>query len=62
MALPATRHTILRYVLYMHENQLTYPLPEDNVTGPMRRQLGGTGLPLCVYQLRFHAGGGCGLV
>lgn len=26
--------------LYMHENQLTYPLPEDGTTGPMRRQLG----------------------
>jgi glycosyltransferase involved in cell wall biosynthesis len=24
----------------MHENQLTYPLPEDGATGPMRRQLG----------------------
>ena len=27
-------------VLYMHENQLTYPLPEDGRSGPMRRQLG----------------------
>lgn len=27
-------------VLYMHENQLTYPLPEDGTSGPMRRQLG----------------------
>lgn len=27
-------------LLYMHENQLTYPLPEDGSTGPMRRQLG----------------------
>lgn len=27
-------------VLYMHENQLTYPLPDDPTTGPMRRQLG----------------------
>lgn len=27
-------------VLYMHENQLTYPLPKDGGTGPMRRQLG----------------------
>lgn len=26
--------------LYMHENQLTYPLPADGNTGPMRRQLG----------------------
>ena len=27
-------------VLYMHENQLTYPLPNEGVTGPMRRQGG----------------------
>lgn len=27
-------------VLYMHENQLTYPLPHDPRTGPMRRQRG----------------------
>lgn len=26
--------------VYMHENQLTYPLPDDPTTGPMRRQLG----------------------
>lgn len=26
--------------LYMHENQLTYPLPDDPTIGPMRRQLG----------------------
>jgi glycosyltransferase involved in cell wall biosynthesis len=26
--------------IYMHENQLTYPLPPDGRTGPMRRQLG----------------------
>lgn len=26
--------------LYMHENQLTYPLPVDGATGPMRRQHG----------------------
>jgi glycosyltransferase involved in cell wall biosynthesis len=26
--------------VYMHENQLTYPLPADGRTGPMRRQLG----------------------
>ncbi len=31
-------HTPL--VLYMHENQLTYPLPPDPRTGPMRRQRG----------------------
>ena len=27
-------------VLYMHENQLTYPLPEETLAGPMRRQKG----------------------
>ena len=27
-------------IVYMHENQLTYPLPADGGTGPMRRQLG----------------------
>ena len=27
-------------LLYMHENQLTYPLPDDGRTGPMRRQMG----------------------
>jgi hypothetical protein len=27
-------------ILYMHENQLTYPLPKDPDQGPMRRQLG----------------------
>jgi glycosyltransferase involved in cell wall biosynthesis len=27
-------------VLYMHENQLTYPLPVSGEVGPMRRQLG----------------------
>ena len=26
--------------VYMHENQLTYPLPANGRTGPMRRQLG----------------------
>lgn len=26
--------------IYMHENQLTYPLPQDGRIGPMRRQLG----------------------
>lgn len=30
----------LPLVLYMHENQLTYPLPADGRTGPMRRQAG----------------------
>lgn len=27
-------------ILYMHENQLTYPLPSDATDGPMRRQKG----------------------
>ncbi|HID51512.1 MAG TPA: DUF3524 domain-containing protein [Anaerolineae bacterium] len=35
---PYTAHTPL--ILYMHENQLTYPLPQDGRTGPMRRQMG----------------------
>jgi glycosyltransferase involved in cell wall biosynthesis len=35
---PHTAH--IPVVLYMHENQLTYPLPADKTTGPMRRQLG----------------------
>lgn len=30
----------LPVALYMHENQLTYPLPADPDTGPMRRQHG----------------------
>jgi glycosyltransferase involved in cell wall biosynthesis len=37
-----TRHQLhdVPLALYMHENQLTYPLPEDGQNGPMRRQLG----------------------
>ena len=35
---PATSATPI--VLYMHENQLTYPLPDDPTTGAMRRQHG----------------------
>ena len=35
---PFTSHTPIG--LYMHENQLTYPLPSDGRTGPMRRQHG----------------------
>lgn len=35
---PFTAHTPL--VLYMHENQLTYPLPANGRQGPMRRQKG----------------------
>jgi glycosyltransferase involved in cell wall biosynthesis len=40
--LSLTRETTagLPIVLYMHENQLTYPLPEDPESGPMRRQHG----------------------
>jgi glycosyltransferase involved in cell wall biosynthesis len=40
--LALTRHRThhLPAVLYMHENQLTYPLPEHGHRGPMRRQLG----------------------
>jgi glycosyltransferase involved in cell wall biosynthesis len=40
--LGATRRTWgeVPAVLYMHENQVTYPLPEDGETGPMRRQAG----------------------
>ena len=34
----ATSHTPV--VLDMHENQLTYPLPANKSSGPMRRQLG----------------------
>ncbi|PID84909.1 MAG: glycosyl transferase family 1 [Chloroflexi bacterium] len=35
------RHTAgIPVVLYMHENQLTYPLPADETIGPMRRQRG----------------------
>jgi glycosyltransferase involved in cell wall biosynthesis len=40
--LGATRRTFhgARTILYMHENQLTYPLPDDPTTGAMRRQGG----------------------
>ncbi|HSR66651.1 MAG TPA: DUF3524 domain-containing protein [Acidobacteriota bacterium] len=40
LALQRRRLGHLPCLLYMHENQLTYPLPEDPSTGPMRRQLG----------------------
>lgn len=40
LALTRTRTAAIPVALYMHENQLTYPLPEDPTTGPMRRQLG----------------------
>lgn len=40
LALTRARSARLPTALYMHENQLTYPLPEDGSTGPMRRQKG----------------------
>ncbi len=40
LALTRRRTAGVPVLLYMHENQLTYPLPEDGDTGPMRRQLG----------------------
>lgn len=40
MALTRRENPTLPAVLYMHENQLTYPLPEKPDTGPMRRQRG----------------------
>ena len=40
LALTRTRTAGVPAVLYMHENQLTYPLPDDPSKGPMRRQLG----------------------
>ena len=40
LALTRRRTAAIPTALYMHENQLTYPLPDDPTTGPMRRQLG----------------------
>jgi glycosyltransferase involved in cell wall biosynthesis len=40
LALTRERTGTIPAALYMHENQLTYPLPADGRTGPMRRQLG----------------------
>ncbi len=40
LALTRSRTANVPTVLYMHENQLTYPLPSDPAKGPMRRQLG----------------------
>jgi hypothetical protein len=40
LALTRSRTHQVPVILYMHENQLTYPLPSDGKTGPMRRQLG----------------------
>lgn len=40
LALTRARTGGIPAALYMHENQLTYPLPDDPTTGPMRRQMG----------------------
>jgi glycosyltransferase involved in cell wall biosynthesis len=40
LALTRKQTAVTPTILYMHENQLTYPLPADGRTGPMRRQLG----------------------
>jgi glycosyltransferase involved in cell wall biosynthesis len=40
LALTRHRTSDIPVAYYMHENQLTYPLPQDGSTGPMRRQLG----------------------
>jgi len=40
LALTRKRTRDIPAIMYMHENQLTYPLPRDGSTGPMRRQLG----------------------
>lgn len=40
LALTRSQTAVIPTILYMHENQLTYPLPADGRTGPMRRQLG----------------------
>lgn len=40
LALTRPHTSSVPIALYMHENQLTYPLPSDGSTGPMRRQRG----------------------
>lgn len=40
LALTRGQTTAVPVCLYMHENQLTYPLPADGRAGPMRRQKG----------------------
>ena len=40
LALTRQKTVRLPTAVYMHENQLTYPLPQNGHTGPMRRQLG----------------------
>lgn len=40
LALTRQRSAGIPAVLYCHENQLTYPAPQDKTNGPWRRQLG----------------------
>ncbi len=40
LALTRQKTASIPTALYMHENQLTYPLPRDGRTGPMRRRQG----------------------
>ncbi len=40
LALTRRQTAVIPTAVYMHENQLTYPLPQDGRTGPMRRQMG----------------------
>lgn len=40
LALTRQQTAVTPTALYLHENQLTYPLPIDGRTGPMRRQRG----------------------
>ncbi|MFZ1398209.1 MAG: DUF3524 domain-containing protein [Candidatus Promineifilaceae bacterium] len=40
LALTRAQTAHIPTAVYMHENQLTYPLPQNGRTGPMRRQLG----------------------
>ena len=40
LALTRRKTAAIPTAVYLHENQLTYPLPEDGRTGSMRRQLG----------------------
>lgn len=40
LTLTRKRTSNIPAILYMHENQLTYPLPDDAAKGPMRRQKG----------------------
>lgn len=40
LALTRRRTQGVPAALYMHENQLTYPLPLESAAGPMRRQMG----------------------